>query len=199
MAGCLTFPLRSRGDSTPHPKLAAVPSTSRARVRNVPEGCTRASCAPCTVNLLGALMSGSSVSRAISAAAASAKPGAALIPVPTAVPPTAATPGCALTLLAVGTIGFAVAEICRSPGGCADGASDVGMDRHVRLGERHGDRVLAEMGEGALDVVHQQLRHVAADALADHHAHHRDVLGPAGQREGRNLPATLQQPVGQVV
>ena len=44
-------------------------------MRSVPESCTSASCAPCTVNLLGAVTNGSPVKRAISAAAASAKPG----------------------------------------------------------------------------------------------------------------------------
>ncbi len=58
-----------------------------AKVRKVPESCTKASCAPWTVNLLGAVTKGKPVRLAISAATASAKPGAALIPVPTAVPP----------------------------------------------------------------------------------------------------------------
>jgi hypothetical protein len=60
-----------------------------AIVRKVPDTCTSASCAPCTLNFVGAFTKGSPVSLAISAAAASAKPGAALIPVPTAVPPSA--------------------------------------------------------------------------------------------------------------
>ena len=47
-------------------------------MRSVPESCTSASCAPCTVNLFGALTNGSPVSFAISAAAASPKPGAAV-------------------------------------------------------------------------------------------------------------------------
>ena len=42
----------------------------------------KASWAPCTVNLFGALTNGKLVSLAISPAAASAKPGAELIPVP---------------------------------------------------------------------------------------------------------------------
>ena len=44
---------------------------------------------PCTANLLGADTNGKPVNAAISAAAASANPGAALSPVPTAVPPSA--------------------------------------------------------------------------------------------------------------
>src|SRR6266446_5832476 len=60
-----------------------------ASVRRVPESCTSASWAPWTVNLFGAVTKGRPVSLAISAAAASAKPGAELMPVPTAVPPSA--------------------------------------------------------------------------------------------------------------
>ena len=60
-----------------------------ASVRIAPEKCTRASWLPCTVNLLGAVTKGRLVSLAISAAEASAKPGAELMPVPTAVPPSA--------------------------------------------------------------------------------------------------------------
>ena len=58
-------------------------------MRIVPENWTSASWAPCTVNLFGAVTKGSPVSLAISAAAASANPGAELMPVPTAVPPSA--------------------------------------------------------------------------------------------------------------
>ena len=61
----------------------------QASVRSVPDNCTRASCAPCTANLFGALTKGRPVSFAISAAAASPKPGTELMPVPTAVPPSA--------------------------------------------------------------------------------------------------------------
>jgi hypothetical protein len=60
-----------------------------ARVRSVPESCTSASWAPYTVNLFDALTKGRLVSIAISAAAASPNPGAALMPVQTAVPPSA--------------------------------------------------------------------------------------------------------------
>ncbi len=67
----------------------AILYSETASVRIVPENCTSASCAPCTANLLGALVNGRPVSLAISTAAASAKPGAALMPVPTAVPPSA--------------------------------------------------------------------------------------------------------------
>ena len=55
----------------------------------MPESCTSASWAPCTVNLFAALTKGRLVSLAMSAAAASPNPGAALMPVPTAVPPSA--------------------------------------------------------------------------------------------------------------
>src|SRR5215475_13372951 len=60
-----------------------------AKVRSVPESWTSASWEPWTVNLLGAVTKGRPVSLAIWAAAASAKPGAELMPVPTAVPPSA--------------------------------------------------------------------------------------------------------------
>src|SRR5215510_9276871 len=60
-----------------------------ASVRSVPDSWTSASWAPWTVNLLGAETNGRPVRRAISLAAASANPGAELIPVPTAVPPSA--------------------------------------------------------------------------------------------------------------
>src|SRR5208283_1365937 len=60
-----------------------------ASVRNVPENCTRSSCALCTANLFGALTNGRPVSLAISAADDSPNPGAELTLVPTAVPPSA--------------------------------------------------------------------------------------------------------------
>ena len=80
-----------------------------------------------------------------------------------------------------------------------DGTSDVGVYWHFLLGHRDGDRMFLEMVDRALDVFHQQGGHVPADSLADHDPHDGDVLGLAGQGEGGNLPAALQQPVGQVV
>ena len=77
--------------------------------------------------------------------------------------------------------------------------SSMRVDRGLRVGQRHGDRVGLEMGDGALDVGHQHRRQVAADALADHDPHHGDVLGLAGQREGRRLPAAARELVGEVV
>ena len=80
-----------------------------------------------------------------------------------------------------------------------EGASDVGVYRDFLLGHRDRDRMLVEMLDRAPDVVHQQAGHVPADPLADHDAHDGDVLGIAGQGECRNLPAALQQPIGEIV
>ena len=60
-----------------------------ASVRNVPESCTKASCDPCTANLLGAEKNGISVIFEISKAAVLENSIEALMPVPTAVPPNA--------------------------------------------------------------------------------------------------------------
>ena len=50
----------------------------------------------------------------------------------------------------------------------------------------------------ASEVVHQHPGHVAADALAQQDALHRDVGRRAGQRVRRHLPAAHPQPVGEV-
>lgn len=78
-------------------------------------------------------------------------------------------------------------------------ASDVGVYWDFLLGHRNCDRMLVEMLDRTPDVVHQQAGHIPTDSLADHDAHDGDVLGIAGQGECRNLPAALQQPIGEVV
>src|SRR5262249_55471214 len=88
-AGIVNSANPARGPHDIRRMSLAILYNDTAKVRSVPDSCTSASWAPCTVYLLGAVTNGRPVSLAISAAAASAKPGAELSPVPTAVPPSA--------------------------------------------------------------------------------------------------------------
>ncbi len=66
------------------------------------------------------------------------------------------------------------------------------------LGHGHGDRVLAEVGDGIAEVLEQQGGHVPADAQADQDALYGDVRGAAGKGVGGHLPPLVAQPVGQI-
>src|SRR5215510_975986 len=88
-SGILSSANPARGPQDINRMSLAILYRDTANVRRLPDNCTSASWAPWTVNLLGAVTKGRPESSAICSAAASAKPGAELIPVPTAVPPSA--------------------------------------------------------------------------------------------------------------
>ncbi len=74
-----------------------------------------------------------------------------------------------------------------------------GGSRRPRTGHRAADRVLAEVGQRAPHVVHEQRGQVAADAVSHKDALDHQVLPVRRHRVGRHLPAAGAQPVGVVV
>ena len=56
-----------------------------------------------------------------------------------------------------------------------------------------------QFGNGILDVAQQHVRHVAAESLTDHDAHHYVIFQFGRQRIGRNHPTVLRKFILQVV
>ena len=88
-SGRISSPKPARGPQAARRMSSAIFISETASARRAPDSRTSASCAPCAAKRFGAGTNGRPVRRAISAIAASAKPGGALTPVPTAVPPSA--------------------------------------------------------------------------------------------------------------
>ena len=91
LAGSLSSAKPARGPEPSRRRSLASFISATASVFSAPDSATSGSCPASAANLLGALTSGRPVSAASSAAIASAKPGGALRPVPTAVPPWASS------------------------------------------------------------------------------------------------------------
>ncbi len=89
LAGTTSSLMPHRGPEASHRMSLAIFISGTARARSPAEAATIASSPPWAANLLGAVVNGWPVCRAICAATATANPGGAFSPVPTAVPPMA--------------------------------------------------------------------------------------------------------------
>ena len=90
-SGSRSSPKPQRGPEPSRRMSLAILLRLTATTLSAPDSSTSASCAASASNLLGAVTNGRPVSAATSSAKRSAKPGVALRPVPTAVPPWASS------------------------------------------------------------------------------------------------------------